>query len=430
MAGGRAGVLIVPALLLLVGGCGGIYDRVGGNFAGPPEHLQAALSPEARKLVEAAFRDIDPRLLADFHIHVIGRQGDGTGSTINPSADSWLHPVRRSQYRVYLSATGVDDPERFGPQYVERLLALIRAQPVQGRYFLYAMDRHYRPDGSLDEAETPFHVPNTYVFDLAEQYPDIFVPVVSIHPCRDDALAALDHWAAKGVRFVKWLPNSMGIDPADEGLEPFYRRMITHRMVLLVHTGRELAVYAGGRQPLGNPLLLRKPLDLGVTVVALHCASDGRNRDLDDPEQPLVPGFDLLLRLMDEPRYRDRLFGEISAVTFFNHLDKPLETLLARSDLHPRLVNGSDYPLPGINLLIMTGRLARLGFISDRERDQLNEIYRYNPLLFDFVVKRTVRHPRTGQRFSPGVFMLPEALRPEKAKGPKGQQGHKGRGGE
>jgi hypothetical protein len=146
--------------------------------------------------------------------------------------------------------------------------------------------------------------------------------------------------------------------------------------------------------------------------VALHCASDGRNRDLDDPDRPLVPGFELFLRLMDEPRYRGRLFGEISAVTFFNHLDKPLETLLARTDLHPRLVNGSDYPLPGVNLLISTGRLARLGFINDREREYVNEIYRYNPLLFDFVVKRTVHHPRTGKRFGPEVFMVKEALRP------------------
>jgi mannonate dehydratase len=414
MAGGRIGMLIVPGLLLLlaVSDYGRLFDWVGGNFAGSPQQLQTSLSPGAKELLERAFAHIDPELLADFHIHMIGRQGDGTGSTINPSADSWLHPIRRAQLRVYLSAAGVKDSERLGPQYVERLLALIHAQPGPGHFFLYAMDRHYRPDGSVDEAATPFHVPNRYVFGLAEQYPDIFVPVVSIHPYRSDALATLDHWADKGVRFVKWLPNAMGIDPTDERLVPFYRRMTLRKMVLLVHTGRELAVYTGGRQDLGNPLRLRKPLDLGVTVVALHFASDGKDRDLDDPAQPLVPSFELLLRLMDEPRYQHRLFGEISAITFFNHLGAPLELLLSRPDLHPRLVNGSDYPLPGINLLIMTGRLARLGFISEQERGYLNEIYRYNPLLFDFVVKRTVRHPRTGQQFSPLVFMLPDALLP------------------
>ena len=414
MAGARVGRLVVPGLLLLLtaGGCGGLYHWVGGDFSGPPEQLEEVLSPGARELLKASFSEIDPRLLADIHIHVLGRQGDGTGSTVNASADSWLHPLRRAQYRVYLSAAGISESERIGPSYMERLLELIRTQPVRGRYFLYAMDRHYRADGTVDATGTPFHVPNRYVFDLAEKHPEIFVPVVSIHPYRPDALAALDHWAGKGVRFVKWLPNSMGIDPADERLDTFYRRMIAHRMVLLVHTGRELAVYTGGRQSLGNPLRLRRPLDLGVKVVALHCASDGKDLDLDDPDRPKVPSFQLFLRLMDEPLYRDRLYGEIAAITFFNHLSVPLETLLARSDLHPRLLNGSDYPLPGINLLIMTGRLARLGFISEKEREHLNEIYSYNPLLFDFVVKRTVRHPRTGQRFSPEVFMLPAALQP------------------
>jgi len=404
-----AGAVLV---LIVCTACSTLYDRVGGHFAGWPEAAQDQLSPTARRLVEAAFAGLDAQRLADVHVHVLGVDGDGTGASVNPIVRSWRHPIRRAQFRVYLSAAGVPDGEETGRLYIERLLALIEAQPVRGRYFLYAMDHQYREDGSIDAARTPFYVPNLYVHELAVRWPEYFVPVVSVHPHRPDALAALDRWAAQGVRFVKWLPNSMGIDPGSEQMAPFYRKLVEKDMVLLVHTGRELAVPTGGRQHFGNPLRLRLPLDLGVTVVALHCASDGRDRDLDHPRQPRVPSFELLLRLLDEPRYRDRLYGEISAVTFFNHLSRALETLLARPDLHHRLVNGSDYPLPGINLLIMTRRLARLGFITQDERRALNELYRYNPLLFDFVVKRTVRHPRSGQKFSNEVFLLPPGLQP------------------
>ena len=84
--------------------------------------------------------------------------------------------------------------------------------------------------------------------------------------------------------------------------------------------------------------------------------------------------------------------------------------LLTRPELHRRLVNGSDYPLPAINILIHTRSLARDGFISDRERDSLNEIYDYNPLLFDFVLKRTLRHPVTKQKLSPSIFMANPGL--------------------
>ena len=51
--------------------------------------------------------------------------------------------------------------------------------------------------------------------------------------------------------------------------------------------------------------------------------------------------------------------------------------------------------------------------ITMEERGRLNEIYHYNPLLFDFVLKRTLRHPDTGARFPASVFELHPALREE-----------------
>jgi mannonate dehydratase len=149
---------------------------------------------------------------------------------------------------------------------------------------------------------------------------------------------------------------------------------------------------------------------MGVQVVALHSATFGKSIDLDDPGRKKVPSFDLFLRLMDDPRYKELLYGDIAGVIFFNHSIEALQTLLAREELHPRLINGSDYPLPAINFLVMTGRLANHGFITEEERELLNEIYRYNPLLFDFVVKRTLRHPESGRGFAPSLFMLPQAL--------------------
>ena len=57
-------------------------------------------------------------------------------------------------------------------------------------------------------------------------------------------------------------------------------------------------------------------------------------------------------------------------------------------------VNGSDYPLPAINALIHTRDFAKWGLIRYRERALLTEIYRRNPLEFDYVLKRTLRLPR------------------------------------
>jgi mannonate dehydratase len=118
-----------------------------------------------------------------------------------------------------------------------------------------------------------------------------------------------------------------------------------------------------------------------------------------------VPNFDLFLRLMGEEKYKGLLFGEISAVLQYNRFGVSLETLLRRSDLHDRLVNGSDYPLPAINALIRTSSLVSAGFLSKEERKALNELYEWNPLIFDFVLKRTVHLPGRDRRFPASIFM-------------------------
>jgi mannonate dehydratase len=84
--------------------------------------------------------------------------------------------------------------------------------------------------------------------------------------------------------------------------------------------------------------------------------------------------------------------------------------MLAREDLHERLVNGSDYPLPAVNLLIRTRPLVKQGYISNSEAESLKEIYDYNPLLFDFVLKRTLRLPGTTRSFPASIFMVNHAL--------------------
>ena len=232
-----------------------------------------------------------------------------------------------------------------------------------------------------------------------------FEPAISVNPYRQDALAELERGARRGARMVKWLPNAMGIDPSDPLCDSFYQKMKELGLVLLSHGGEEKAVEAEEDQKLGNPLLLRRALDHGVKVIIAHCAGLGDNEDLDDPDRKRRSNFDLFLRLMDEPRYRELLFADMSAMTQYNRCGRPLETILQREDLHERLVNGSDYPLPAINALIRTGTLTRQGYITSQERTCLNEIYDYNPLLFDFTLKRRLKVPGTERRLPVSVFM-------------------------
>lgn len=389
----------------------GPIDWLGGNFREPPEKMNPKLSAPAAELIRRAYADVDPPRMLDFHVHLLGLGRQGTGAYINPRLMSWKNPLEHLKTRVYLSAASIRNLDDADGEYVRRLTDLIDALPVRGRFALLAFDRHHTPEGRPDEDKTHFFTPSEYVHDTASRRPDIFVAAASVHPYRPDALAELDKWAAQGVRLIKWLPNSMGIDPSAERLRPFYEAMKRHSMVLLTHTGEEQAVRAHEHQHLGNPLLLRLPLQVGVRVVMAHCASLGDDEDLDQPHRPRVSSFALFIRMMEEPAYEGLLYGEISALLQFNRLDGPLKGLLEKPALHARLVNGSDYPLPAVNYLVRTGQLKRLGYLQPEQAAALNEIYGYNPLLFDYVLKRTVRHPATGAGFAAEVFMVPPALR-------------------
>lgn len=387
---------------LLLSGC--LIDRIGGSFTQQPEALEQTASLAARNLIDQALTDIDASRLVDFHTHILAIGTSAGDAFVNPRMLNGMN-LERLKFWIYESASGVRNEKNADEEYVARLVRLARASKQRGKYRILAFDKHYNANGTANLQKTNMYVPNRYVVELARRYPDIFLPVISIHPYRSDAVQELEQWAKAEVKYVKWLPNAMGMDPANPVIEPFYRKMKEHNMILLSHAGEEQAVEAEEDQRLGNPLRLRKPLDMGVRVIIAHAASLGSCDDLDKGSAQTANCFDLFLRLMDDRKYAGLLFGEISAMLQFNRMPVPFATILKRQDLHARLVNGSDYPLPAINALIRTRSLARDGFITAAEREALNEIYDYNPLLFDFVLKRTIRHPETKQKLAASVFM-------------------------
>ena len=395
-------LMILVLSVFFTSGC--LVDQIGGAFTQAPEELDKNASPEARDLIARSFEGIDSAKLVDFHTHILAIGTSAKDAFVNPRMMSGMN-LERFKFWIYASASDIRNEENSDEEYAARLVRLARANKRHGKYRILGFDKHYNADGTVNLKKTNMYIPNQYIVELAGKYPDIFLPVVSVHPYRTDALQELQKWARAGIKYVKWLPNAMGMDPANPAIEPYYQKMKEHKMILLSHAGEEQAVEAEEDQRLGNPLRLRKPLEMGVRVIVAHAASLGDCDDLDRPGGAKAGCFELFVRLMDERKYVGLLFGEISAMLQFNRMPGPLATLLKRQDLHSRLVNGSDYPLPAINSLIWTRSLGRDGFITADERRAVNEIYDYNPLLFDFVLKRTMRHPETKQKLAPSVFM-------------------------
>lgn len=370
-----------------------------------PSGLPPALREHA--LVSQCWEGIDAGQFWDCHVHLAGTGDSGSGIWVNPEMRSLLHPVQYTQFRYYLDAACADGGEEglqstVDEAYAERLRLLHGDFPPATRFMLLAFDYYHDEGGNRQTQLSAFHIPNQYARRVAADYAG-FEWIASIHPYREDSVETLAWCVRNGAKAVKWLPGAMGIDPASPLCDRFYEALVRHDIPLLTHTGKEYAVSVEGGQRLNNPLLLRRPLERGVRVILAHCASLGEYDDIDKGSGgPPVDSLSLFYRLASEAQYRGRIYGDLSAVTLVNRKRSILERVFGRMDFHAMLINGSDYPLPGIMPLISTQGFVDWGFLAQAEADVMVEIRRYNPLLYDFMLKRRIAVE--GARLSPVVF--------------------------
>ncbi|MGH6693101.1 MAG: amidohydrolase family protein, partial [Gammaproteobacteria bacterium] len=342
----RRRLLLAAGGTAALGGCS--YSLEHGLFNACRAELPRKLASDEALL--AAWAGIDAARVWDSHAHLIGSGDSGSGIWLNPAMFNIVNPVQYAQRLFYLNAGCAHEaPGSVDESYVRRMLNLLDGMRPGVKLVLLAFDRHHAADGTSLPGETAFYVPDAYAMATARRHPDRFEWAASIHPYRRDSLAALRRAKATGARAVKWLPAAMGIDPASPRCDAFFAELVKLGLPLITHGGMERAVSVADRQHLGNPLLLRRALEHGVRVVLAHCATLGEDRDLDRGEHgPYVASFSLFARLMDDPRYRANLYGDISSIAQVNRAGPALRALLERDDWHPRLLNGSDYPLPGI----------------------------------------------------------------------------------
>jgi hypothetical protein len=373
---------------------------------------------ETEQLPELRFTDSSLRLHPDYH-DLIG--------------------VRTVLRQALANANRIDDEEKVNEQYLRRILDLAVTADLGGTYYLYAFDYRFDPPAGKPSPHrlqpsrdtSDLYVSNDYAITvatcltrlakhLAEKHglrAPSFRPVASVHPHRPNAISELERVAMLGVRHLKWLPPAQHIDPADPRLDAFYRAMADRGIALLSHTGKEHTLrVADGDDDLGNPLRLRRALEAGVTVVMLHAGRDGE--EVSDVSHAYAPRsyFERFLEMMREPAYRGRLFGEISVLPYVGTQDKMAE-IFADPDLRCRMLDGSDYPNPALNIVRMlstdlfepSGPLrwstAEPLHTLRARRDALDAIRRQNPVLYDFVLKRSLRF-RIHGRLEP----LPDAV--------------------
>jgi len=279
------------------------------------------MAPVAPTKPELASRPID------MHVHVVGNGTGGTGCWLRVTG--WHRPLAALMLR-HIGLPGNAMSGDLDGLCVELLLKQIRCSSLGGAVIL-AQDQVHDDQGKVAADPGAFYVPNDYVLGLARKHSE-FLPAVSIHPARPDALEELERCLAAGAVMMKCLPNCQNINCVDRRFTRFWERMAEAKLPLLAHTGGEHTLPVV--QPAyADPRILTLPLECGVTVIAAHCATKS---GLFDPEYFHV--------FAEMTRRFPNLYGDTSA---FNvpirgrHVPECL-----KEPLVGRMVHGSDFPVP------------------------------------------------------------------------------------
>lgn len=317
--------------------------------------------------------------ILDAHMHVAGIGAGGSGCFIHPRT---LNSIPFRLMRWYLGLTERDVHENLEKVYAAKLVSFLRDAPSIRQGLIFAHDAIFSADGTQDDERTQLYVPNEYVLALARNHPEL-LPVASVHPHRRDGLERVQACIEAGARALKWLPNSQGMNPSNRSFIPLYDFLASRGIPLICHTGGEHTVKVLD-PALSDPKLLQLPLERGVTVICAHCATHSGFIDKDYFE-------DFAAMALRWPN----CYGDTSALAAPIRAHY-LPRLVEREELHPKLIHGTDFPVPSYAFWL----IGRMPFSQVRSLDRIG-----NPLERDVQIKKAVGLPDVVFQNAERVFL-------------------------
>ncbi len=273
--------------------------------------------------------------IIDMHTHLAGMGHGGSGCWVSSGK---FNSIMFRALRWNLGIYGAHRTGNLDQTYLDLLDKEVRTASASGAIdaaVIYAHDRIYTENGEASTSGQEIYVPNDYAFACAERETmrGRYMPAVSVHPYRKDALAETERCIARGAVAMKWLPNSQAMDPRDRRCFAMYDLLAARKIPLIAHTGGEHTVRVI-RPELGNPEVLRPALDRGVTVIMAHSGTRSGAFDGHWMEQ-----FCKLVR--EYPN----CWGDTAAFCTPGRI-RWIPRMLREEGVVEKLMHGSDYPVP------------------------------------------------------------------------------------
>ncbi len=251
--------------------------------------------------------------------------------------------------RFFAKGLGVDPAALMADPYetyVASMAKSIRESTYVERACLFGVDSRYDEQGREIERDRTVCAMTKDVLSVTQRYAETFIPFLSVNPRRRDALDLIDEYVERGCRGAKFLQNYWGVDLNDERFIPYYEKLISHGLPLIVHVGSEYTIHSDARYERVDMLDL--PLDCGVTVIAAHMGLGRVSHKLRPwrnlSRQPRHFDSDYF-QLLEKLERHDNLYADISAILAPLRA-RALRHLSEQKSVHEKILFGSDFPVP------------------------------------------------------------------------------------
>jgi len=284
--------------------------------------------------------------------------------------------------------------------YVQAMAKAVGESRFIGKTCLFGVDARVDGKGREIHRDKTVCAHNTDVIEVANRYPEQFIPFFSINPLRPDALDLIDEYTEKGCVGAKFLQNYWHVDLNRESLIPYYEKLRDLGLPLIIHVGSEYAIESEKRFEGSD--MLRLPLQTGVTVIAAHMGL-GQIGHWRAPWRNLSKNpawFDRdYFHILEMLETYDNLYGDLSAMLIPLRA-RALGHLACQKQIHHKILFGTDYPVPftirfnthGMSRL-ETARIANIANPFDRYATALLQFFpEDNPLYTNYQRILMTRH--------------------------------------
>ena len=251
--------------------------------------------------------------------------------------------------RFFAKSLGVDAKNLMADPYHEYVRSMansvMQSQNID-KTCIFGVDARLDKKGNELDRDGTVCAMSEDVLQVARDYPEAFIPFLSVNPLRPDALDRIDEYTEKGCKGAKFLQNYWGVDLNDPSYTPYYEKLAEKKIPLVIHIGSEYSIDSYTEYE--RVEMLKQPLECGVKVIAAHMGL-GRFqyklrvwRNISRNPAYFDRDYYTILEMLEK---HENLFADISAILVPMRA-RALRHLSEQRHIHHKLLFGTDFPVP------------------------------------------------------------------------------------